>query len=107
MKRFGKIIQLKEDKAEEYKALHREDGIRDLLSANNIQNYNIFLHRLPDGNLYEFAYFEYVGTDFEKDMARLSSEPRNVEWHRLCDPMQTPLPGSKGWSEMEHIFFNS
>ena len=91
MRRFGMVIQLKEDHLEEYRELHRGAGIRDVISAANIQNFNIFLQRLPDGNLYEFAYFEYVGVDFESDMAQLASDPRNIEWHKLCDPMQKPL----------------
>lgn len=107
MKRFGKVIRLKDDQVHEYKRLHDGPGVRDLLSAYNIKNFNIFLHRFPDGDLYEFAYFEYDGNDLKADMARLEAEPRNIEWHRLCDPMQIPLPGDKGWSEMEHIFFNA
>lgn len=107
MRRFGKVIRLKEDHVEEYKRLHNGSGVRDLLTASNIQNFNIFLQRFPDGDLYEFAYYEYVGNDFDADTVRLASEPRNIEWHRLCDPMQNPFPGSDGWTEMEHIFFNA
>ena len=41
-----------------------------------------------DGKLYEFGYYEYVGDDFEKDMAQMKKEPRTVEWLKMCDPMQ-------------------
>jgi L-rhamnose mutarotase len=107
MMRFGRVIGLREDRVEDYRSLHRGAGVRDLLTAGNIRNFNIFLQRFPDGKLYEFAYFEYVGSDYEGDMARLAAEPRNVEWLKLCDPMQVPLPGSSGWTEMEQIFFNA
>jgi L-rhamnose mutarotase len=100
------VIGLREDVAEAYKELHRGEGVRDLLAAANIRNFSIYLQRLPDGKLYEFAYYEYVGDDFEGDMARLAAEPRNVEWLKLCDPMQVPLPGHTGWAEMEPIYFN-
>lgn len=106
MKRVGMVIGLREDRAEDYKVLHRDEGVRDLLTAANIRNFSIYLQRMPDGRLYEFAYYEYVGVDYEGDMARLNANPRNVEWLRLCDPMQIPLPGHKGWAEMESIYFN-
>lgn len=106
MRRFGMVIGLREDQAEPYRELHRGAGVRDLLSDANIRNFSIYLQRLPDGKLYEFAYYEYVGDDFEGDMARLDANPRNIEWLKLCDPMQVPLPGHKGWAEMELIYFN-
>lgn len=106
MKRFGMVIGLKDDSEVAYRTLHAGVGVRDLLSAANISNFNIFVHRLPDGKLYEFGYYEYIGTDYEGDMMRLASDPRNVEWLSLCDPMQVPLPGSTGWTIMEQVFFN-
>ena len=106
MRRFGRLIGLREEWVEEYKALHVGTGVRDLLAAANIRNFSIFLHRLPDGKFYEFAYFEYVGTDYEADMARLDREPRHAEWLKLCDPMQVPLPGHAGWADMEQVYLN-
>ena len=35
-----------------------------------------------------FLYAEYTGAYFEGDMAALSAEPRDVEWHKICDPCQ-------------------
>ena len=61
---------------------------------------------MPDGKWYEFGYYEYVGKDFEGDMGRLAKERRNTEWLKVCDPMQIPLPGARGWTEMEQIYFN-
>ena len=45
-----------------------------------------------DGKGYEFRYYEYTGQDFEGDMALLAKELRNIEWLKVCDPMQIPLP---------------
>jgi L-rhamnose mutarotase len=106
MRRFGRVIGLREDQAEAYRALHAGPGVRDLLTAYNLRNFNIFIHRLPDGKIYEFAYVEYVGDDYEADMKRLAREPRNLEWLKLCDPMQLPLPGEHGWAEMEQVYLN-
>ena len=76
------------------------------MRKHNIRNFSIFLHRLPDGLYYEFAYFEYRGSDYEKDMAALAAEPRNQAWLAQCDPMQLPLPGEASWAVMEAIYFN-
>ena len=107
MRRFGKVIKLKEDQFDAYKKLHDGAGVRDLLTAISIRHFNIFLQRVLDGEFYEFACYEYTGDNFDAYIARLASEPRNKEWHRLCDPMQNPFPGSTGWSDMEQIFFNA
>lgn len=106
MRRFGMVIGLREDQVEAYKALHAGEGVRDLLIAANIRNFNIYLTRMPDGQLYEFAYYEYHGSDYEGDMARLDAEPRNIEWLKLCGPMQIPLPGTTGWTMMESVYCN-
>lgn len=100
------VIGLREESAPAYIALHAESGIRDLLTAANIRNFNIFVQRLPDGHLYEFGYYEYVGDNYEADMAALDAHPRNREWLALCNPMQRPLPGANGWTEMQSIFLN-
>ncbi len=106
MQRFGMVIGLRDESLDEYKALHAGSGVRDLLHQANIRNFNIFVHRLPDGKLYEFAYYEYVGTDYPADMAKLDNEPRNLAWLAKCNPMQTPLPGAVAWTLMEQVYLN-
>ena len=105
VRHFGMVIGLLQDRIADYRALHDGLGVRDLLNTANIRNFNIFLTVMPDGKPYEFAYYEYVGLDYEGDMARLNADPRNTAWLALCDPMQVPLPGQKGWTMMESIFF--
>ncbi len=107
IKRVGMVVGLKPDAIEAYKRLHadNEPGVRDLLSRYNIRNFSIFLQEI-DGKWYEFAYYEYTGDDFEGDMARLAKEPRNIEWLKVCAPMQLPLPGAESWTEMERVYFN-
>ena len=108
IKRVGMVIKLKPECIEEYKALHADSnpGVRDLLVKANMRNFSIFLHQLDDGNYYEFGYYEYHGDDFEADMAKLAKEDRNIEWLKICDPMQVPLEGESGWAEMEQVYFN-
>jgi len=106
VQRFGMVIGLSSERRDEYVRLHQGPGVRDLLAAANIRNFSIFLHRLPDGGLYEFAYYEHHGPDYEADMARLAADPRHEAWLALCDPMQIPLPGESSWSKMETVYFN-
>jgi L-rhamnose mutarotase len=107
VKRVGMVVGIKPEMIEEYKRLHADDnpGVRDLLAKYNMHNFSIFLQEI-DGKWYEFGYYEYTGDDFEGDMAKLDKEPRNIEWLKMCDPMQIPLPGAKGWTEMERVYFN-
>jgi L-rhamnose mutarotase len=108
VKRVGMVIKIKPEYIEEYKALHSASnaGVRDLLTKAHMHNFSIFLHQLDDGNWYEFGYYEYTGEDFEADMAILDKHPRNIEWLKVCDPMQVPLDGYNGWAEMEQVYFN-
>ncbi|SLN77497.1 L-rhamnose mutarotase [Roseisalinus antarcticus] len=106
MKRIGMVIGLRDEHEAEYRRLHAGEGVRDLLAQANIRNFTIYLTRFPDGQLYEFAHYEYVGADYEGDMARLAAHPRNIEWLKMCDPMQVPLPGSDGWTVMEEVYHN-
>jgi L-rhamnose mutarotase len=106
-KRVGMVIQLRPEKLEEYKRLHADSnpGVRDLLVKYHLRNFSIFLQQI-EGKWYEFGYYEYTGKDFDADMAKLDAEPRNTEWLKVCDPMQMPLPGAKGWTKMERVYFN-
>jgi L-rhamnose mutarotase len=108
VKRVGMVIKIKPEFIEEYKTVHADSnpGVRDLLIEANMRNFSIFLLQLDDGNWYEFGYYEYTGDDFEADMAKLDKHPRNIEWLKVCDPMQIPLEDYDGWAEMEQVYFN-
>jgi len=108
VKRVGMVIGINPEIIAEYKELHADSnpGVRDLLTKYNLRNFSIFLKQLDDGNWYEFGYYEYVGDDFEADMAKLDAEPRNKEWLEICDPMQIPLKGETSWAIMEEVYHN-
>jgi L-rhamnose mutarotase len=104
MKRYGQVIRLKPEKYEEYKKLHAEvwTPVLDMIKECNIRNYTIF-HK--DGFLY--AYFEYTGTDFEGDMAKMAADKTTQEWWEQCIPCQQPVESVKNgewWSNMEELF---
>ncbi len=76
MKRFGQIIGVKSERLAEYKAHHADvwPKVLDMIKQCHIANYTIF-HR--NGLL--FAYFEYQGTDFAADMAKMAADPVTQE----------------------------
>ena len=104
MVRFGQIIGVKPGKLAEYSRYHANvwPDVLKTITACNIRNYTIF-HR--DGKL--FAYFEYVGKDYEKDMAKMAADPRTQEWWAIMKPMQEPLANraeGEWWSDMQEVF---
>ena len=104
MKRFGQVIGVKHQTLGEYIKYHAAvwPEILDMIRECNIRNYSIFL---KDGLL--FAYFEYVGDDFDGDMAKMAADPKTQEWWDIMMPMQQPLETrSEGewWANMEEVF---
>lgn len=109
IKRVGMVVKVKKERIEEYKNLHADSnsGVRHLLTKYNMRNFSIFMVQLADGEWYEFGYYEYWGNDLDGDMAKLDSEPENMKWLELCNPMQEGiLPDQKGWKVMDRIYYN-
>lgn len=73
MKRIGEMIKVKPEKLEEYKYHHAHawPEIKEMIKKCNIQNYSIY-----NRGDYLFAYYEYVGDDFEVDMAKMGEDPK-------------------------------
>ena len=104
MKRYGMVIMVRPERFEEYKKLHAAvwPPVLDMIKQCNIRNYSIY-HK--DGLL--FGYFEYHGTDFEADMARMAADPKTQEWWDICKPCQQPLDTraeGEWWADMEEVF---
>jgi L-rhamnose mutarotase len=104
MKRFGQVIGLQPGKLADYTRYHARvwPEILATITACNIRNYSIF-HK--DGTL--FAYMEYVGTDFEADMAKMAADPKTQEWWAIMKPMQAPLKtraDGEWWADMQEVF---
>ncbi|AQQ72017.1 L-rhamnose mutarotase [Limihaloglobus sulfuriphilus] len=109
MIRCGSVLEILEEKIDEYKQLHAEvwPEVLDMVRQCNITNYSIFLRRLPDGKFYLFSYFEYTGTDFEADMAKMAADPNTQRWWQVCGKCQRPLSDrEKGqwWAPMQEVF---
>lgn len=109
MKRYGWVIGVREDKTDEYKKLHADvwPEVLDMIRQCNISNYSIYLRKLADGKSYLFSYLEYIGEDFDSDMAKMAADPMTQKWWQVCEPCQEPLPDrDKGqwWADMEEVF---
>lgn len=107
--RYGAVIGLKTERMEEYRKLHAAvwPAVAKALREGNVRNYSIYLRKLPDGNYYLFSYLEYVGTDFQGDMARMAADPETKRWWTFTDPCQKPLADRKPgewWASMEEVF---
>lgn len=109
MQRIGMVIGVKPEKIEEYKRLHAAvwPDVLSMISACNIRNYSIFLKE-PENLL--FSFFEYHGTDYVADMAKMAADPKTQEWWAVCMPCQAPLETRKEgewWAGMEEVFFHA
>lgn len=106
MQRIGMVIGVKPERIEEYKRLHAAvwPEVLARISACNISNYSIFLKE-PENLLVSF--FEYHGTDYAGDMAKMAADPKTQEWWAVCMPCQAPLETRKEgewWAGMEEVF---
>ena len=89
MKRFGQLIGVKPEMLEEYKRYHAAVWPDVLAMITRVQHPQLLdLHK---DNLL-FAYFEYVGDDFDADMAKMAADPETQRWWDIMMPMQAPIP---------------
>ena len=109
MKRYGMVVGLRPEQAEEYKKLHAAvwPDVLAKIAECNIRNYSIYLRQLDDGQHYLFSYFEYIGEDLEADMAKMAADPTTQKWWDVCKPCQDPLQScaeGEWWAGMEEVF---
>jgi L-rhamnose mutarotase len=92
VRRIAQVIGVKPDDIEEYERIHADvwPTVLATIKKANIQNYSIFRyeHLL-------FAYMEYTGTDYEKDMATIAADPETQRWWKITDPMQSQVPEAR------------
>ena len=106
---FGQIGRIKPECIEEYCRLHEVDvytekwaGVLQLIRDCNIQNYNIFIE-----DDVVFGYYEYVGEDYEADMAKMAADPTTQKWWDIVKPLMEPLADraeGEFWSDMNEVY---
>jgi len=104
MKRFGQMIHLKPEFTDEYVKHHAAvwPEVLKMITDCNIKNYSIYK---KDNVL--FAYFEYVGNDFDGDMANMVADPETQRWWDVVKPLMEPIEtrnAGEFWADMDEIF---
>jgi L-rhamnose mutarotase len=102
--RFASVIRLLPEREAEYRQLHAAvwPGVLSALSRAGIRNYSIFLR---DGVL--FSYLEYIGDDYERDMAIIADDDETKRWWTLTEPCQAPVDGAAAtewWAPADEVF---
>jgi L-rhamnose mutarotase len=109
MQRYGMVTRVLPGKLDNYRLLHADvwPKVLTMIEQSNIENYSIYTARLTDGHDYLFSYFEYVGDDFDGDMAKMAADDDTQRWWALCKPLLesvTVLPPGEVWSPLEEVF---
>lgn len=104
VRRVASVLGLLPERSEEYLSYHQAvwPEVLAALRAANVTNYSIYRH----GDLL-FSYFEYRGTDYEADMARIAEDPATQRWWALMMPMQQSLrtgPDEPWWTDIDEVF---
>lgn len=104
MRRVAQVIRVKPEKLALYKQLHLNpwQAVAEQITLCNIRNYSIYLY----GDTL-FSYFEYVGEDYEADMAKMAQHDETRLWWSLTDPCQEKVEGAgenEWWHEIEEVF---
>jgi L-rhamnose mutarotase len=104
MQRFASVIGVSRESRAEYERLHADvwpDVLRQI-ATSNIRNYSIYRY----GELL-FSYFEYIGDDFDGDMAKMVEDPATQKWWALCEPLQSPVADraeGEWWMSIPEVF---
>ena len=109
MKRIGSVTEIMPEKLAEYKKLHANAwlGVLKRITASNIKNYSIYFRTFDDGRHFLFTYFEYVGEDFDADIASIAADEETLRWWDFTKPCLKPFDGlapDQCWAPMEEIF---
>ena len=104
MQRIGSVIGLKPENREEYERIHADvwPTVLKQIASSNIRNYSIYRY----GDLL-FSYFEYVGSDYAADMAKMAADPETQRWWAICEPMQSPVAeraDGEWWATLPELF---
>jgi len=102
---LGQVGRIKEEKREEYIALHASPWpeIVQIIKECNMENYSIFIR----GNLV-FSYYEYTGEDYDADRQKLAKDVMVQKWWAITDPCFERYDNDSAeasYENMESIFY--
>ena len=103
---FGQLGRLKREKINEYVKLHAKawPDVLKTITQCNLKNYSIFLH-----DDLVFAYFEYIGEDYEADMEKMAADPVTQQWWEHTKPCFEKFSidkNSEFYHDMKQIFYH-
>ncbi len=100
-RRFCQRAWLKPEKVEEYRRLHANawPGVLKTIEDCNLRNYYIDI--LDD---LVVSTFEYIGEDFESDMAKMEADPVTREWWTHTKPCFLRHEEGVYYEDMTQIF---
>ena len=106
---YGMAIGLRPELVDAYVYLHANTWpeVLNKIREGNIRNYSIYLANLQE-KFYLLSHFEYVGDNFEADMAHINNDRATQAWHKFTDelcqvPLATRAP-QEWWAAMEGIY---
>ena len=102
MKRFILHADMKPEKIDYYMELHANPwpGVVEMIKKVHLQNYSISLRGTET-----YTYYEYVGDDYEADMAIMAADPTTQLWWKETRPCF--LHHEEGWyyDDLQEIFY--
>ena len=104
VQRYASVLGIPKENRERYEELHAAvwPEVLEQIKKSNIRNYSIYRY----GELL-FSYFEYVGDDFDGDMAKMAEDPATQRWWDINKRLQRPLPDraeGEWWASIPEIF---
>ncbi len=89
MERYGLVVEIKSSQIEEYERIHADvwPGVLATIADCNVHNYSIYRY-----NNLLFTYYEYHGSDWAADMAKMAADPVTQDWWKITSPMQQKVP---------------
>jgi L-rhamnose mutarotase len=110
VRRYAELVELVPEKEEIYRQLHAEvwPEVVAAIKRAHVQNYTIYLVELS-GKKYLFRYFEYTGSDPQKDFAGIAEDPTvRDKWWPITDGTQVRIPGTpegEQWLPAEMLMY--
>lgn len=99
MQRMIRLVALKPGRAKEVLTLYKNcwPEVLDALDQANIRNFTIYAQR--EANLL-VSYWEYHGSDYERDYRALSVQPSMNRWDAICRSSLAEVPGFNNGSDL-------
>jgi L-rhamnose mutarotase len=110
VRRYAELVELVPEKEEIYRQLHAEvwPEVVAAIKRAHVHNYTIYLVELS-GKKYLFRYFEYTGSDPQKDFAGIAEDPTvRDKWWPITDGTQFRIPGTpegEQWLPAEMLMY--